>query len=253
MFLMGRSAGYTLVVIFLLFVLPQVWSYLTYRPPARDWWSASSEPSGLAPNPLANGQAIIQAFAAPAFGWRGAFAVHTWIIYKHAGDDFYERREVIGWGVGDGSSAVRASNGNPDGLWFGAKPRLLLDLRGPRATDLIPKLEAAIASYPYHDSYRVWPGPNSNTFTAYVARQLPELELDLPAKAVGKDFLTNGDIVSSTPSGTGWQLSLFGVSGLTLALKEGIELNLLGFSAGIAVWPPALKLPGVGRLGFPDN
>ncbi|NDA85703.1 MAG: DUF3750 domain-containing protein, partial [Burkholderiaceae bacterium] len=33
----------------------------------------------------------------------------------------------------------------------------------------------AVQSYPYADSYTMWPGPNSNTFTAHVGREVPEL------------------------------------------------------------------------------
>jgi hypothetical protein len=36
-----------------------------------------------------------------------------------------------------------------------------------------------------------------------------------------------------------------------LALEEGIELNLFGLSVGIDIMRPALKLPGIGRLGMP--
>jgi len=35
-------------------------------------------------------------------------------------------------------------------------------------------------------------------------------------------------------------------------LKEGIELGLLGLSFGIDFYPPAVKLPIVGRIGFSD-
>ncbi|BBI50557.1 hypothetical protein HORIV_29780 [Vreelandella olivaria] len=52
------------------------------------------------------------------------------------------------------------------------------------------------------------------------------------------------------PSGTGYQLSFGGVAGIMLALEEGLELNLLGLSFGIDVMRPALKLPGIGRLGM---
>ena len=107
----------------------------------------------------------------------------------------------------------------------------------------------AAGRYPYPDRYRVWPGPNSNTFTAFVARQVPGLGLELPATVVGKDFLTNGAILADAPSGTGKQISLYGVAGLTLAASEGLELNLLGLTLDIDLWPTALKLSGIGRLG----
>ncbi|MFX9630876.1 DUF3750 domain-containing protein, partial [Acinetobacter baumannii] len=92
----------------------------------------------------------------------------------------------------------------------------------------------------------IWPGPNSNSFVAHIGRQVPDLRLSLPPTAVGKDFLVDSDLVGSAPSGTGLQLSLFGLAGITLAATEGIELNLLGLTIGVDVMRPALKLPGIG-------
>ena len=37
--------------------------------------------------------------------------------------------------------------------------------------------------------------------------------------------------------------------GLGLGLREGVELHLLGLTAGVSLWPPALKLPLVPRMG----
>ena len=38
----------------------------------------------------------------------------------------------------------------------------------------IPRMEAAVKAYPFADdgSYRLWPGPNSNTFVATVLRAM---------------------------------------------------------------------------------
>ena len=44
-------------------------------------------------------------------------------------------------------------------------------------------------------------------------------------------------------------VSLFGLLGVTAALEEGLELNILGLSFGIDPKDPALKLPVVGRIG----
>ena len=104
--------------------------------------------------------------------------------------------------------------------------------------------------YPYADTYRTWPGPNSNTFVAHVAREVPELRLDLPANAVGKDYLPLTSAIASAPSGTGVQLSVLGLAGVLVAAEEGIELNLLGLSLGIDIARPALRLPGLGRVGL---
>jgi hypothetical protein len=137
----------------------------------------------------------------------------------------------------------------PDDYWFGDRPEILVDLRGESAEASIPRIEAAVAAYPYNRSYRIWPGPNSNTFTAWIGRRVPELRLKLPPTAIGKDYLPGGALAASTPSGTGVQLSLFGLTGLAIGLEEGIELNLLSLNFGVDVKSPALKLPMAGRLG----
>jgi hypothetical protein len=54
---------------------------------------------------------------------------------------------------------------------------------------LIKRIDKAAREYPYANEYTVWPGPNSNTFTAWIARAVPELGVDLPATAIGKDYL----------------------------------------------------------------
>jgi hypothetical protein len=113
---------------------------------------------------------------------------------------------------------------------------------------MIVQIESAVAAYPWRSSYRLWPGPNSNTFVAWVARQVPELRLDLPTTAIGKDYLGMTTFIDRAPSGTGWQLSLLGLAGVTVARDEGLELNLLGLGFGIDVDDRALRVPGFGRL-----
>jgi hypothetical protein len=56
--------------------------------------------------------------------------------------------------------------------------------------------------------------------------------------------------VDRAPSGTGWQLSLFGIIGITLARAEGLEVNLLSANFAIDPLDPSIKLPGIGRIGF---
>lgn len=43
--------------------------------------------------------------------------------------------------------------------------------------------------------------------------------------------------------------SLSGYFGITIGWVEGLEVNLLGAVVGFDVRRPALKLPGLGRLG----
>jgi len=217
---------------------------------AVEWRHASRESIGIAPKPETTQEAVVQVYAARAFGWRGALAVHTWISVKPEGAPRYTSYEVIGWYAFRGGSALQARNGEPDRRWFGAAPEVLADLRGAAATRAIAAIEKAVASYPYKKKYRTWPGPNSNTFTAYVARRVPALAVDLPPTAIGKDYLANGALIGRAPSGTGLQVSLFGLLGILVAAEEGIEFNLLGFAFGIDPMGLALRLPGIGRLGL---
>ncbi len=91
---------------------------------ANDWRNASREPAGIA-TPATSPEAVIEVFAADAYGWRGIVAVHTWI-------------------------AVKPANAN---------------------------------------EYTALPGPNSNTFPAWIARAVPELGLELPFSAIGKGYI----------------------------------------------------------------
>jgi hypothetical protein len=69
-------------------------------------------------------------------------------------------------------------------------------------------------------------------------------------KAVGKDFLPGGAPFATAPSGSGFQISLYGLAGVLVALEEGFELNVLGLNIGVDAVVPALKLPAIGRLGL---
>jgi hypothetical protein len=213
------------------------------------WWEGRRDSSQQAPDPAGTPEAVLQAYAARAVGWRGVAAVHTWVALKPAGAKAYTRYEVMGWGVDHGAPALRVNRTGPDAYWFGSRPELLVDRRGEGVDELIVRVEAAIRSYPYLASYHTWPGPNSNTFIAYLGRAVPELRLDMPATAIGKDFIPGGMPVGRSPSGTGVQLSLFGLLGMLAGVEEGLELNVLSLTFGLDVKHPALKLPVVGRLG----
>jgi uncharacterized protein DUF3750 len=214
-----------------------------------DWRTATHRSSGIAPDPVAYREAIVQVYASRAFGWRGAFAVHTWVAAKPADAERYTRYEVIGWrSLGGGSALSVSEAAPPDAEWYGAAPVLIGDLRGADADAVIAKLPTAAQSYPYAYRYSAWPGPNSNTFVAHLGREIPELRLNLPSIAIGKDYLPAGKAISPAPSGTGWQVSLGGIVGVTAARTEGLEVNLFGLVAGVDLLHPALKFPGIGRI-----
>jgi hypothetical protein len=216
------------------------------------WYEARRDPTGLAPDPVTTPEAVVQVYAARAVAWRGIFAVHTWIVVKPTGAPRYTRYEVLGFGVAGGAPAVRVDRTGPDNYWFGDRPTVVLDRRGQGVDALIVKIRDAVARYPYPHEYRAWPGPNSNTFVASVARAVPELGLAMPANAVGKDYLPDGAVFAAAPSATGYQLSLFGLVGVLLARDEGIEVNFFGLDFGIDVMKPGVKLPGLGRIGVPS-
>ena len=231
-------------------VIPVIVSCARYTAPGYSWSNAPRHSSGLAPDPLVHSGAVVQIYNARAFAWRGIFATHPWIVVKKAGAPAYKRYEVVGWGSG---AKLRTDYATVDGLWYGSTPSLLVDMRGPEADALVDRIEAAVASYPYKDGYRTWPGPNSNTFLAHVAREVPELRLDIPASAIGKDYRPWYQPVGYAPSGTGLQVSIFGILGVTLAAEEGIEFNLLGLAFGVDILQPALRLPAIGRVGMAED
>jgi hypothetical protein len=216
----------------------------------QDWRTADRSPTGIAPDPATTREAVVQVYAARAINWRGIFGVHTWIATKPEGAERYTVHQVVGWRRWHGLPVVISAPDIPDRAWFGNTPEVIAELRGDTAARAIPRIEAAVSGYPYEWEYALWPGPNSNTFTAHVGREVPELVLDLPTTAIGKDFLTNGGLAENAPSGTGVQLSWYGVLGVLAARQEGLELNLLGLSFGIDFLRPAIKLPMVGRLGM---
>jgi hypothetical protein len=213
---------------------------------AADWRLATRESAGLAPPAGSTPEAVVQVYAARAFAWRGIFAVHSWISVKPAGAGEYTTYEVVGWRAFHGGQAVQIHNGGPDRYWFGSKPELLADLRGEAAAKAIGEVEMAVASYPWHDTYRTWPGPNSNTFVAWITRRVPALRVNLPPTAIGKDFLGGATFVDRAPSGGGVQLSLWGILGVLMSAEEGVEVNIMGLSFGIDPAHLGLRVPGVG-------
>jgi hypothetical protein len=217
--------------------------------PGGDWRTASRDPVGLAPDPATAREAIVQVYAARTVRWRGYFGVHTWIAVKSSDAPEYTVYEVNGWRLRRTGSAVTVGHRAPDARWFGSKPSLIAERRGGDTDEVIARIQRAATAYPFANTYRVWPGPNSNTFTAYVLRAAPELRAELPATAIGKDYL-GADLVAGTPSGTGVQFSLFGVLGVLAGPQEGLEINVLGLTFGVDPLDLAVQLPLAGRLAL---
>lgn len=239
----GRKIRVVLLVVFLAPVAAKamLWSFEEHR----HWQTARWSSAGILPEAASDPEARIVVFAARTAGWRGIFAVHTWIVMKPAGADAYTRYEVTGFG-----QPLRINGRPADGYWVGDRPRIVADIRGLPAAAAIPKIEAAIKAYPYaeYGDYRMWPGPNSNTFVATVLRAAPELQIALPPEAIGKDYRVDGALFGRTDSQTGVEVSLHGLLGIKIGKVEGIEVNMLTLVAGLDARHPALKIPAFGRI-----
>ena len=221
-------------------------------------WSGTSDrrhthqgPTGQA---LISHGAVLQFYVARSARWRGVVAVHSWVTYKKAGSDTYHRYEVIGWKRSSAKDGYLVhSIDRPDHYYYGYRPQLLYQVTDNLAERGIEEIERALKSYPYRNQYRSWPGPNSNTFTAYLARNSESIRLELPVTAIGKDYMPGFSGVVSSTSNSGYFIGFGGYWGLTMAVEEGLEINILGAGYGLDLNPLAIKLPAIGRLGFSNE
>jgi len=204
--------------------------------------------AGLAPDPETTREAVVQVYGARTMGVKGLFGVHTWIAVKPTDATSWTVYEIIGWRLRWSDTAMVIRERQPDAPWFGSPAELYGEKRGEGVDEIIARIDKLARSYPYANTYTLWPGPNSNTFVAWIARQVPELHADLPATAVGKDYL-GSKFVSTAPSGTGFQFTLAGLLGVAAGPVEGFELNILGLNFGVS--GSGVKLPIAGRVGLP--
>ena len=237
-----------MLVLFALFLVPILARAALYAvgDAPRSWREADWSSTGMLPPAAQYRPARVIVFTGKAGAWKGIFAVHSWVVLKRANARTWTRYDVVGWG-----EPVRENNWPPDGRWYGNMPVAIADVAGEEAERLIPKIEKAVKDYRFGEAgdYRIWPGPNSNSFTAAVLRAVPELAVALPPNAVGRDFRA-GFYAGRTDSGTGVELNLLGLADMKLGWVEGVEVNLLGLVAGLDLRHPGMKLPGFGRIGI---
>ena len=238
-----------MIALLLLLVVPISLSAAKYFAGDRsvDWQIADRSSAGLLPPAAAHPDALVRVFAARTVRWRGIFAVHSWIVVKEAGAKAYTRYDYTAWG-----NPIRVNGFAADGRWFGDTPQIVAAADGEAAAQMIPKIRAAIQDYKprAYGDYRAWPGPNSNTFVAAALAAVPELKTTLPPTAIGKDYPFQGSWIGLTPSRTGVFATLGGYLGISAGWVEGIELNILGAVVGVDWRYPAIKLPGLGRIGM---
>lgn len=111
--------------------------------------------------------------------------------------------------------------------------------------------EADKAYYELHPDYFPIPGPNSNTFVAYLDRRC-HLYVELPATAIGRDYV---GIVGAdfTEGRTGIQIGSIPF-GVRVGLREGVGVQVFGLPIGVHLVPPGIDVPvNPGRVGFQSD
>ena len=237
-------------VIFAIAVPVAAGAVITYaRGWPESWRSASWSSSGLLPEARSVPEARVIIIAARTGRWKSIFAEHMSIVVKPARAGDWTRYDVVGWG-----DPVRRDAYAADAFWYGNKPYIVHSVSGAKAENLIPRIVQSIALYPYavRGDYTVWPGPNSNSFVAWVVRNTEGFAAELPPIAIGKDYLGPGLAFARAASGTGYAVSLGGIIGLTLAASEGLELQICGTAIGIDPGDLAIMLPSLGKLSLFD-
>ena len=117
----------------------------------------------------------------------GALAVHCWFVV-HDDSGRRERWEV--WQTPDAGGTsighVHRDLKGPDEGVGGGPPRTAASWEGDEAEKILRVLRA-VERYPHCRRYRYWPGPNSNTFAAWVLREAG-IEYAFPWKAFGARY-----------------------------------------------------------------
>lgn len=119
-------------------------------------------------------------------GLLGLFAAHYWFVVFD--DDGCRRWEVWQTKNAGGRSVghVHCDLKHPDAGVGGGPARIAAEWQGDEALALKKVLET-VAAYPYCQKYRYWPGPNSNSFAAWVLRKAG-IRHSLGPMALGKRY-----------------------------------------------------------------
>ena len=89
---------------------------------------------------------------------------------------------------------------------------------------MIERAQSLIKEYPYKGHYKLWPGPNSNTFVEHIIRYTPGVTVELPPHAIGKDFLTNSNFLQSVRPAQEYSYRFLDYWGLPLVWQKGWNL-----------------------------
>ena len=124
--------------------------------------------------------------SAPLPSLLGRFASHYWFVVFRDGRvdrwEVWQTRNAGGRAVGH----VHCNLKPPDAGVGGGPMRLECHWEGDGAAAIARVLEATHA-YPFCQRYHYWPGPNSNTYAAWVLRQAG-IDYPFPRRAIGCTF-----------------------------------------------------------------
>lgn len=170
-----------------------------------------------------------------------AVAVHHWFVVRDPDSGASDRWEV--WqnpdAGGESWGHVHRNLMHPDRPVGGGPPATVAEWRGEEAARLRALLEQP-ERYPFRNSYRYWPGPNSNTYAAWHLARAGLLH-DFDPRGIGKDFLGRyGFGLERSPAG--WCLGT-PLLGLRAGRLSGVEFHLLCFTFGLSLRPLTLKTP----------
>jgi Protein of unknown function (DUF3750) len=176
-----------------------------------------------------------------------AIAVHHWFAVFDPATRQWQRWEV--WQAKDAGGKsmghVHCDLRHPDCGVGGGAYRLAVEWNGHAARAICSVLNNA-RDYPYRDRYRAWPGPNSNTFVAWVLREAG-LHYSFDPRAIGKDYMgLLGMRRSARPPGAQVETPLLGVK---CSLHDSVEVHWLCLTWGLRWLPLAIDTP-FGRVSL---
>jgi len=116
------------------------------------------------------------------------FAWHYWFVVSDETGrhrwEVWQTRNAGGFCIGH----VHRDLKRPEDGVGGGPSRIAMQWTGETARRIAQVL-SAIESYPYCETYRLWPGPNSNTFVAWVLREA-EVAERLDPRGIGRGYRT---------------------------------------------------------------
>jgi hypothetical protein len=117
----------------------------------------------------------------------GFLAVHYWFVVEDGGErhrwEVWQSADAGGRSVGHLHCDLKA----PEADVGGGPSRIAAEWRGEEARRIAEVLVRCASDYPFCRRYFPWPGPNSNTFVAWVLARAA-IEHRLGWRALGRNY-----------------------------------------------------------------